>query len=197
MVPLEQAVTRISCQGCNDMVQTTVSTSMGNKQERYDALVTVYSADLFRYALWLCRHRPMAEDLVQETFLRAWKSLHSLRDDKAAKTWLFTILRRENARQYERYSPGFLDDYDFDGVADDANEDDEQLAQLRESINMLADEYREPLTLQVVASYSSKEIAEILDLTPGTVNTRVFRARKQLMELMSAGGQSVVQGVTG
>ncbi len=93
--------------------------------------------------------------------------------------------------------PGFVDDYDFDGVADDANEDDEQVAQLRESINMLADEYREPLTLQVIAGYSSKEIAEILDLTPGTVNTRVFRARKQLMELMSAGGQSVVQGVTG
>ncbi len=51
---------------------------------------------------------------------------------------------------------------------------------------MLADEYREPLTLQVMGGYSSKEIVKILDLTPGTVNTRVFRARKQLMALMSA-----------
>jgi len=171
-----------------------VSNGMGNKQERYDALVTVYSTDLFRYAVWLCRNRTMAEDLVQETFLRAWKSLHSLRDDKAAKTWLFTILRRENARQYERYSPGFVDDYDFDGVADEGSEEDEQVMQLRESMKMLADEYREPLTLQVVGGYSSKEIAEILDLTPGTVNTRVFRARKQLMDLMSASGQAAARG---
>ena len=165
------------------MANPEVFSSMGSKQERYDALVTVYSADLFRYALWLCRKREVAEDLVQETFLRAWKSLHSLRDDKAAKTWLFTILRRENARMYERYSPGFDDDYDFDSVA--VEQEDEQVTQLRECMKMLADEYREPLMLQVVNGYSSKEIAGILDLTPGTVNTRVFRARKQLMSLMS------------
>ncbi|MEL0081861.1 MAG: sigma-70 family RNA polymerase sigma factor [Gammaproteobacteria bacterium] len=171
------------------MSDSPVSSGMSNKQERYDALVTVYSADLFRYAMWLCRNRSMAEDLVQETFLRAWKSLHSLRDDKAAKTWLFTILRRENARQYERFTPGFVDDYDFDGIA--AEEDqNEQVTQLRESMKMLADEYREPLTLQVIGGYSSKEIAEILDINPGTVNTRVFRARKQLMELMAAGQSS-------
>lgn len=176
------------------MTKVTVSTGMGNKQERYDALVTVYSTDLFRYAMWLCRNRAMAEDLVQETFLRAWKSLHSLRDDRAAKTWLFTILRRENARQYERYSPGFVDDYDFEGVAAD-EPDDEQVNQLRDCMKMLADEYREPLTLQVVGGYSSKEIAEILDLTPGTVNTRVFRARKQLMALMVAGDVPALQGV--
>lgn len=176
------------------MTKVTVSTGMGNKQERYDALVTVYSTDLFRYAMWLCRNRAMAEDLVQETFLRAWKSLHSLRDDRAAKTWLFTILRRENARQYERYSPGFVDDYDFEGVAAD-EPDDEQVNQLRDCMKMLADEYREPLTLQVVGGYSSKEIAEILDLTPGTVNTRVFRARKQLMAMMAADDVPALQGV--
>ena len=171
------------------MSESPVFSGMGNKQERYDALVTVYSADLFRYAMWLCRHRSMAEDLVQETFLRAWKSLHSLRDDKAAKTWLFTILRRENARQYERFTPGFVDDYDFDSVVVEEKEND-QVMQLRENMKMLAEEYREPLILQVLGGYSSKEIAEILNLTPGTVNTRVFRARKQLMELMAAGQSS-------
>ena len=51
----------------------------------------------------------MAEDLVQETFLRAWRSLESLQNDKAAKAWLFTILRRENARHYERYRPELFD----------------------------------------------------------------------------------------
>ena len=72
-----------------------------NKRQRYESLVANLYQDVYRYALWLCKNQPMAEDLVQETFLRAWRSLESLQSDKAAKAWLFTILRRENARQYE------------------------------------------------------------------------------------------------
>jgi|TARA_B100000315_G_scaffold232544_1_gene244868 RNA polymerase sigma-70 factor (ECF subfamily) len=70
------------------------------KQQRYETLVVALYQDVYRYAFWLCKNQPMAEDLVQETFLRAWRSLDSLRNDKAVKAWLFTILRRENARQY-------------------------------------------------------------------------------------------------
>ena len=177
------------------MKDAAVTSNMNSsKQERYDALVTVYSTDLYRYAYWLSRSKQVAEDIVQETFLRAWKSLHALRDDKAAKTWLFTILRREHARLYERKTPRFEDDYDFDAVADQHAETDPQVVQLRQCMAMLADEYREPLMLQVIGGYSSNEIAEMLDLTPGTVNTRVFRARKQLMTLMSAESEPARQG---
>jgi RNA polymerase sigma-70 factor (ECF subfamily) len=57
---------------------------------------------MYRYAAWLCRDRTIAEDVVQESLLRAWKSLDSLREDAAAKHWLLTIVRRENARYFER-----------------------------------------------------------------------------------------------
>ena len=63
------------------------------KKQRYESLLTLYQ-DVFRYAFWICKSKPMAEDLVQETFLRAWRSLESLQNDKAAKAWLFTILTR-------------------------------------------------------------------------------------------------------
>lgn len=66
-----------------------------DKQRKYEALVRAYHRDLFRYAYWLCKDKSIAEDLVQETCLRAWKSLDSLQDEKAAKSWLITILRRE------------------------------------------------------------------------------------------------------
>src|SRR5690606_15752279 len=79
------------------------------KQERYEALVNELYQDVYRYAYWLCKNSALAEDLVQETFLRAWRSLDSLQNDKAAKAWLFTILRRENARLYERYRPDLVD----------------------------------------------------------------------------------------
>ena len=75
---------------------------MSTKQVRYEALVKALHADLFRYAYWLTHDKQVAEDLVQETFLRAWRALDSLKDEKAAKSWLITILRRENARRFER-----------------------------------------------------------------------------------------------
>ena len=71
----------------------------------FNELVADYGKDLHRYALWLFGDRHTAEDLVQETLLRAWKSLNRLQNQKAAKGWLLTILRRENARRFERYQP--------------------------------------------------------------------------------------------
>ncbi len=61
-----------------------------------------FRADVFRFVYWLCRDRALAEDVVQETLLRAWRSLDSLGDDQAARPWLLTIARRELARVFER-----------------------------------------------------------------------------------------------
>ncbi|MEX0963437.1 MAG: sigma-70 family RNA polymerase sigma factor [Pseudohongiellaceae bacterium] len=152
------------------------------KQQRYESLVAALYQDVFRYALWICKNKPMAEDLVQETFLRAWRSLESLQNDKAAKAWLFTILRRENARQYERYRPELVD-IDSQSVAErDDNEPDSKMDRelLHKAINRLESEYREPLLLQVVGGFSGKEIADILQLNNNTVMTRLFRARSKL-----------------
>jgi RNA polymerase sigma-70 factor (ECF subfamily) len=73
----------------------------GVTQTRFAALVLACSADLYHFAYWLIRNRPEAEDLVQETFARAWRSIRQLRGEMAAKEWLFTTLRREYARQFE------------------------------------------------------------------------------------------------
>jgi len=154
------------------------------KQQRYESLVAALYQDVYRYAFWLCRNQPMAEDLVQETFLRAWRSLDSLQNDKAVKGWLFTILRRENARQYERYRPELVD-IEGQSVAESGeNEPDAKMDRelLHNAINRLDNDYREPLLLQVIGGFSGKEIAEILDLNNNTVMTRLFRARNKLKQ---------------
>lgn len=176
----------------NKMSETPVSRpiSLGNnRKKRYESLVDRFYQDVFRYAYWLTRNPTVAEDLVQETFLRAWRSFDSLQSDDAAKAWLFTILRRENARMYERYRPELVDIDDVSIQEDDRNEPDQRqkLSELHNAILQLEKEYRDPLMLQVVGGFSGKEIAEILDLNNNTVMTRLFRARSKLRDIMDPG----------
>ncbi|MFN3163257.1 MAG: sigma-70 family RNA polymerase sigma factor [Pseudohongiellaceae bacterium] len=129
------------------------------KRQRYESLVDSLYQDVFRYALWLTRNQPMAEDLVQETFLRAWRSLDSLENDKAAKAWLFTILRRENARQYERYRPELVD-IEGQAVAEAQDQEPDRKMDrelLLNAIRRLDEDYREPLLLQVIGGFSGRK----------------------------------------
>lgn len=153
----------------------------------FEQLVKAYSNDLFRYAFWLSKDRNVAEDLVQETFSRAWKAIDKLKDEQAAKAWLMTILRRENARRFERQHPEWVE-IEEELVADDVSVEptsklDRQI--LYQGIMSLAPEFKEPLLLQVLWGYSGDEIAQQLDLKLATVNTRLFRARQQLKQLLS------------
>lgn len=156
------------------------------RQQKFDSLVAVYHQDMFRYAAWLCRDRTIAEDVVQEALLRAWKSLDSLRDDAAAKHWLLTIVRRENARYFERKRLETLDVDDLSPAQEAmiAESEDEQLNEVREAIYRLEDDYREPLVLQVLMGYSTTEIAELMGLKQGAVLTRLHRARHKLKEVV-------------
>lgn len=153
-----------------------------NRQNRFKLLVKAYSADLYRFAFWLCSNHSIADDLVQETFLRAWKALDKLEDEKKAKSWLITILRRENARRFERKSVELVD-IDQVVLEDQLNLSPEQSLhqqQLYQAILQLEIEYREPLLLQTIGGFKTREIAQLLELNLNTVNTRLFRARDQL-----------------
>ncbi|MCJ8296736.1 MAG: sigma-70 family RNA polymerase sigma factor [Colwellia sp.] len=161
---------------------------MMTKQVRYEALVKALHGDLYRYAYWLCHEKQVAEDLVQETFLRAWRALDSLKDEKAAKSWLITILRRENARRFER-KRFEMSEYEEANITDTKSVTTEQELEnhwLREKIAQLPPEYSEPLILQVLGGFSGEDIATMLDLNKNTVMTRLFRARNQLKEALEA-----------
>jgi len=160
------------------------SSSEVARRQRFDRLVTVFHPDMYRYAAWLSRDKAIAEDVVQEALLRAWKSLDALRDDDAAKPWLLTIVRRENARYFERRR---LETVDIDNLTASqaallAEAPNEELNDLREAIFELDEDYREPLVLQVLMGYSSSEIGELMGLKQGAVLTRLHRARLKLKE---------------
>jgi RNA polymerase sigma-70 factor, ECF subfamily len=165
---------------------------VSNRQHQFEALVRAHSSELYRYAFWLCGQDALAQDLVQETFLRAWRSLDALRDNMAAKAWLTTILRREHARLYERkpMPTTDIDDLDLRDSAPGPEHRGEDAA-LRAAIATLDAKYREPLVLQVLGGFSCGEIADQLGLSEAAVMTQVFRARQKLKALL--GGDNKVE----
>jgi len=138
--------------------------------------------DLLRFAHWLARDRSLAEDIVQESLLRAWRSRDTLKDRGAARAWLLTIVRREHARLYERKRLKLvsLDDALESQVPAKAADPEGDLFTLRHAIMRLPIEYREPLLLQVLGGFSTEEIARELALSSTAVLTRLFRARNKL-----------------
>jgi RNA polymerase sigma-70 factor, ECF subfamily len=148
---------------------------------RASRLFAALRPELVRFAFWLARDRSVAEDVVQEALLRAWRSRASLQDQAAVRGWLLTIVR-EHARLFERKR---LETIDLEVVV--ASEDgalagpvDGEHAELHAALLRLPDEYRVPLVMQVLGGFTAAEIGRELGLSLPAVLTRLFRARNRL-----------------
>jgi RNA polymerase sigma-70 factor (ECF subfamily) len=147
-------------------------------RDGFEREVAPLRPDLYRYAYWLTKSSAEAEDLVQETLLRAWRARDSLKDAKALKSWLITILKREFARALKARKDreaGSVGSAESLAVTGNTDVDD-----VRSAIWRLPDDYREPLVLQVLMGYSTAEIAAMLEINQGAVLTRLHRARRKL-----------------
>jgi RNA polymerase sigma-70 factor (ECF subfamily) len=157
-----------------------------NGESAFATLCDELRPDLFRFAFWLARDRSVAEDVVQEALLRAWRSRDHLTEAGSAKAWLLTIVRREHARLYERrrHVTVPVDELVGSESPELAAAEEQQTLDLRRAIFALEDDYREPLVMQVLLGLSTREIADQLGLTQSAVLTRLFRARQQLRRAM-------------
>src|SRR5262245_34353366 len=150
-----------------------------NRIRRFEADVMVHVDDLYRTALRLTGNAAEAEDLTQDTCLRAFERLDQLRNPGAARLWVFTILRSIFLRRVERQprSTGGADIIDSPlleagEVLHDTYEalrpiQETPLGEVRDALRRLPLPYREPLVLAHVAGFSYNEIAEILAITQG------------------------------
>lgn len=161
------------------------------RQASFEHLVQAHSAYLYRYAWWLTRDRMQAEDLVQDTFLRAWRKLDGLHAHEAAKAWLTIILRREHARTFARKRPVADEDVEPDTLPLSELRTEghpaERLA-LQEAVEALPERYREPLLLQILGGFSLAEIAQLLDRSTSAVTAQVFRAKARLRTVLEPRG---------
>jgi RNA polymerase sigma-70 factor (ECF subfamily) len=155
----------------------------------FQALCKKLRPDLLRFAHWLTHNKALAEDVLQEALLRAWKSRNSLLHESAAKAWLCKIIRNEYARTFERKRLVTVDVDSLIAMDDPAlaADDEQDFDDIREALRGLPEHYRRPLEMQVRMGYSIVEIASHLNLSTAAVLTRLFRARNQLRAACGSG----------
>ena len=167
----------------------------GHSQQGFD--FGEYLDGLYGYAFVLAHNRTEAEDLVQETCLRALRAMGRLRADSNVKSWLFTILRNIwlNQLRQRRTTPELVElDPDGRGANDPPETSKDPYAvyvseleceQVRAAIEQLPIEFREIILLREYEELSYQEIATVLHCPPGTVMSRLARARSKLRELLA------------
>ncbi len=171
-------------------------------------VVLEYIDALFGYALMLTRNRTDAEDLLQETYVRALRAMDNLREKSNLKSWLFTILRNIwlNELRRRKTIPTLVeideDGYSVDELAENTrnsleilicNEDRERV---RSAIHSLPVDFREIILLREFEELSYQEIATVLGCPAGTVMSRLGRARAKLRAVLdtAAPHKSVLNG---
>jgi RNA polymerase sigma-70 factor (ECF subfamily) len=155
----------------------------GDKAAGEQFVIEHYEA-IFRFLRNLTGNKEDAEDLTQQTFLRAWEALPSFRGDSSLSTWLHSIAYREYThwlRSRREFVP--LDEI-VDMPDEQANQNLEAVL-LRWAIYRLDPEHREVFVLYYVQGFSVSEIAKIIGVPAGTVKSRLFFARQKLRELLS------------
>jgi len=155
-------------------------------QIRFEALCAPLRTDVFRFVVWLSGDPVVADDVVQESFIRAWTHIGSLQDERATRSWLLSIARRELARAYARNqsvlkSSELVDGCDAQSVRGPATTLNDEL---HWAVMGLPDRYRDVLVLQVFLGYNTAEIAKLTGSTRNAVCTRLCRARRQLLALL-------------
>src|SRR5882724_7396603 len=158
----------------------------------FDSLVSRYYGPLYQFAFSLTRTEADACDLAQQTFYIWAAKGHQLRDGSKVKTWLFTTLHREflNMRRKIVRFPHFeLSEIDQElPVISPATVNELDSARVVELLGEVGDPYQAPLALFYMEDYSYKEIAEILEVPLGTVQSRISRGMARLQKLIRDGG---------
>jgi RNA polymerase sigma-70 factor (ECF subfamily) len=160
-------------------------------QEACVLLVREHHAPIYRLLFHLCRDPHQAEDLVQETFASAWKSLETFNGTSPIGTWLHRIAYRKflDARR-RRPDPGSTADTAIDPIDKRATDPvamalvDEDSKQLYEALSRLNPDEREVVVLHYLQGMSCQQIAEIIGVPAGTVRWRKSNSLKNLRSLL-------------
>lgn len=172
-------------------------------REAFSALVEKYQSFIYNTAYSIVGNREDADDISQETFLKAYRSLSSFRRESKFSSWLYRICMntardymRAAARHPQTTMPTWGDDNDTEidlqappeeTVPEEILERAELRTVVRRAIASLSDDHRQIIVLRDISGYSYEEIADLLQLSIGTVKSRISRARAAVRDILIRG----------
>ena len=174
-----------------------------NTKDQFTSDAMQYAPQLFSTALRMTRSRSDAEDLVQETYIKGWRSFHTFQEGTNLRAWLFrimtnTYINKYNAQKrkgtevelddveelflYKRL--GSIDQSQLSSSAEDQMLDLFTDDEVKNALESLPEDFRIPVLLSDVDGFSYKEIAEMLEIPIGTVMSRLHRGRKAMQKML-------------
>ena len=167
----------------------------------FDLLVLKYQSRLLSLVIRLVSNQSDALDVLQDTFVKAYRSLNTFRGESAFYTWLYRIamnLAIDHTRKRKRREVAGFDESvatkDADGGIDAVHHGDspskalerkQLLRRIMDGMQKLSDDQRQVILLREVEGLSYKEISEVMEIPEGTVMSRLFYARKKLQKILS------------
>jgi RNA polymerase sigma-70 factor (ECF subfamily) len=172
-------------------------------KEKFTADAMQYAPQLFSTALRMTRNRSDAEDLVQETYIKGWRSFHTFQEGTNLRAWLFRIMTNTYINKYNaqkrKGTEVELDDVEelflykrlgsIDQSQLSSSAEDQMLelftdVEVKSALEELPEDFRIPVLLSDVDGFSYKEISEMLEIPIGTVMSRLHRGRKAMQKML-------------
>ena len=200
---LDKAPTPPASQGATDVTedQKLVKRAQGGNLEAYDELIRRYQERIYATIYHMTANHEDANDLAQETFIKAYQALKSFKGDSSFFTWVYRIAVNKTInflKQRKNKAHMSLNDLDFNAehdpdlvalVSDKTPRREVNLIELQEKLNgamqKLSEIHRLVVTLHDVQGLSHEEISKIMGCNTGTVRSRLFYARQQLQAYLS------------
>jgi RNA polymerase sigma-70 factor, ECF subfamily len=181
---------RCQCPAANALILVTRMADYADMDSStdFEGLVSRYYRPLFQFSFSLTRNESEARDLTQQTFLVWGTKGHQLRDASKVKTWLFSTLHHEFLKSRRRQTR--FPHYELEQVSDElpvvspSMVDQMDAKTVVEALGRVDDVYQAPLALFYMEEHSYKEIAEILEVPLGTVESRIARGKAQLQKIL-------------
>lgn len=161
--------------------------------DAFEEIMTRYEDKLTRYVIYLIRHQTTVEDVVQETFIKAYQNLHNFNPKYKFSSWIYRIAHNEAINAVRKLR--FVSDKEIDDLPDVYDQKvgeiiDQKLRQkqVRLCLNQLSQKYREVVQLVYLENMKYEEVGQILQIPTSTVGVRLARAKNQLKKICEQKG---------
>ena len=175
--------------------QKLIDATLAGDRTAFDELVIRYQDRLVHSLEHSLGSREDALEIAQQAFVLAWRKLRSFRRESGFYSWLYRIARnvaisrirrrdiRSGSLNQLQDAKGFEPaDQSAQAAPENSLETAEQVLLVQNALKQISEEFRQPLVLKEIDGFSYEEIAQILDIPLGTVRSRIFRGRQELIE---------------